>query len=228
VKPTSSSSWSTPSAQTGSRKRSPRVLGSAGERQWQSSADRATRHHGRYPHVVPRQQRFAKHSGLPRGPHAHRRSGTGAKTDRHPVRSGQRVDGRNRNENPVAGRGTRAGRVAHNLPTSVEAPNDWRLSTMNADLAIGTRGRSTGNRARTTLAVTGRAAYRIPRCVNLACRVRHVWIDTPGRCRTATPVPRRPCGESCIRPDTFRVRASLATPAGFARPLPDVLAESPV
>jgi hypothetical protein len=40
----------------------------------------------------------------------------GAKTDRHPVRSDQQVDGRNRNENPVAGRGTRAGRPAQNLP----------------------------------------------------------------------------------------------------------------
>jgi hypothetical protein len=44
------------------------------------------------------------------------RSGAGAKTDRHPVRSGQQVDGRNRNENPVAGRGTRAGHPAQNLP----------------------------------------------------------------------------------------------------------------
>ena len=32
-------------------------------------------------------------------------SGAGARTDRHPVRSGQQAGGRNRNENPVAGRG---------------------------------------------------------------------------------------------------------------------------
>ena len=31
------------------------------------------------------------------------RSGAGAKTDRHPVRSGQQVDGRNRNETPSPG-----------------------------------------------------------------------------------------------------------------------------
>ena len=32
-------------------------------------------------------------------------SGAGARANRHPVRSGQQADGRNRNENPVAGRG---------------------------------------------------------------------------------------------------------------------------
>lgn len=32
-------------------------------------------------------------------------SGAGATANRHPVRSGQQADGRNRNENPVAGRG---------------------------------------------------------------------------------------------------------------------------
>jgi hypothetical protein len=44
-----------------------------------------------------------------RAPARHRArstSGAGARTDRHPVRSGQRADGRNRNENPVARRGT--------------------------------------------------------------------------------------------------------------------------
>jgi hypothetical protein len=41
------------------------------------------------------------------------RSGAGTRTDRHPVRSGQRADGRNRNENPVAGRGPRAGGASH-------------------------------------------------------------------------------------------------------------------
>ena len=36
-------------------------------------------------------------------------SGAGAGADRHPVRSGQRADGRNRNENPVAGVAPRRG-----------------------------------------------------------------------------------------------------------------------
>jgi hypothetical protein len=122
------------------------------------------------------------------------RSGTGAKTDRHPVRSGQRVDGRNRNENPVAGRGTRAGRVAHNLPKH-GAPK--RLATQHDE-------RGTGDRHSWT-------KYRTSRQDEL------VVIDSPGRCRMATPVPRRPCGELCVRPYTFRVRGSIATPAGVRK-----------
>ena len=62
-------------------------------------------------------------------------SGAGARADRHPVRSGQRADRRNRNENPVAGRGTRAGRAAitcHNRG----ATKHRRLSTIHAELPI--------------------------------------------------------------------------------------------
>src|SRR6266480_4394091 len=69
-------------------------------------------------------------------------SGAGAGADRHPVRSGQRADGRNRNENPVAGRGpapdalhrTCRNRGAHQtLATRLEPPTrpaDLRSTVM--------------------------------------------------------------------------------------------------
>jgi hypothetical protein len=64
------------------------------------------------------------------------RSGAGARTDRHPVRSGQRTDGRNRNENPVAGPGPRAGRAAHVTCRNRAAHQTTGDNAINAELLI--------------------------------------------------------------------------------------------
>ena len=53
----------------------------------------------------------------------------GARTDRHPVRSGQQADGRNRNENPVSGPSSRRRCWETCLPTDGDVETTPRLNS---------------------------------------------------------------------------------------------------